>query len=944
MNDFSEIESIAVIGMSGRFPGAQSVGEFWDIVCKGQDCISHFSEEELLAEGADSELVKDDAWVGSRGVLDGIDQFEPEFFGITSGEARIIDPQHRIFLECAWEAFEDAGYDVDKMDGSVGVFAGSSLNTYLLRHVFSNPQATADFIRGFQAEGYPVLIGNDKDYLTTRVAHKLNLRGPAMSIQTACSTSLVAVVQACQSLLGYQCDAALAGGVSISFPQKRGYVYQEGAIASADGRCRAFDENATGTVFGSGCGVVLLKRYSEAQADGDAIYAIIKGAAVNNDGADKVSFSAPSVDGQAEVIALTHALAGISADTIEYVETHGTGTPLGDPIEVAALTKAFRNTTDRADYCALASVKSNVGHLEAAAGVTGLIKACLALHHRRIPPSLYYEKPNPNIDFEQSPFFVNTKLMDWPEKPHPRRAGVSSLGMGGTNAHVVLEESIKTNGLAEDPAPQLLTLSARTPASLKSACLRLAKWIEVRFDPESAADVPRMADVAYTLQTGRRAFRYRHAIASADSHHAIQRLNEYARQENALKECSEDSPQLAFLFPGQGDQRVNMGRQLYETEDLFRTIIDDCCQRLEVLLGLDLRKVLYPSPGDEDRAAEQLNRTEMAQPALFVIGYAMSRLLQSWNIVPAALCGHSIGEFTAAVLADVLSLEDGLSLVAARGRLMQEMVPGIMLATRLSEPEAREYLDESLAIAAVNARKSTVISGPAERIELLQKELENAGIASRILRTSHAFHSQMMKPAAEKFLEEVHAVRFYDAKIKICSTCTGGWINPADWKDPDYWSRQILSPVRFMDAAAAMLQVPSLIFVEIGPGSTLSKLMLQNPEKKPEHQIFTAMIPDEADRCREKLLDTVGGLWCAGITPDWELYTAIRRDSEFHCPPTRLIESVSGWRTNQLSPATQGVLLLRSQKLFPKNFPLIILRRVEPSALHWKKLFQSSWN
>ena len=490
------IESIAIIGMAGRFPGSKSVSQFWRNLLDGVESISNFTDDELLASGIDAGLLKDSTYVRARSVLEDVDLFDSGFFGFTPREAEVTDPQHRVFLECAWEALENAGYVPENYPGAIGVYAGSSLNTYLLANLCSNRKFIEELVSAFQVEGYQLLVGNDKDYLATRVSYKLNLKGPSMSVQTACSTSLVAVCQACQSLLSCQCDMALAGGVSISFPQKRGYRYQEGAIASADGHCRAFDANAQGTVFGSGVGIVVLKRLSDALNDGDTVYAVIKGSAVNNDGSSKVSYMAPSVDGQAEVIALAQALAGISADTISYVETHGTGTPLGDPIEIAGLTQAFRSTTSAKGFCAIGSLKPNVGHLEAAAGVAGLIKTALALNHKLIPPSLHYERPNPKIDFENSPFYVNTKLKEWNAGQTPRRAGVSSFGVGGTNAHAILEEAQAEKPSSQSRSAQLLLLSARTISALDAATRNLADHLQQNPDIN-------LADLAFTLQCGR---------------------------------------------------------------------------------------------------------------------------------------------------------------------------------------------------------------------------------------------------------------------------------------------------------------------------------------------------------------------------------------------------------------------------------------------------------
>ncbi len=869
MSDSPDIESIAIVGLSGRFPGASSVNEFWTNICGGQECISFFSDEELLANGADPDLMGDTAYVRARGVLSSAELFDEAFFGFTTREAEITDPQHRIFLECTWEAMEDAGYVPETIKGSVGVFAGSSLNTYLLHHVFANPVAAEDFIRGFQADGYPVLIGNDKDYLATRVAHKLDLRGPAITIQTACSTSLVAVVQACQSLLAYQCDAALAGGVSITFPQQRGYIYQDGAIASADGHCRAFDAGATGTVFGSGCGVVLLKRLSDAIDDGDTIYSVIKGAAVNNDGSEKVSFSAPGVDGQAEVVALAHALAGISADTIGYVEAHGTGTPLGDPIEVAALTQAFKTTTNRKQFCGLGSVKTNVGHLEAAAGVTGLIKASLAIDRRCIPPSLHFEKPNPDIDFESSPFYMVTQLMEWPKTMHPRRAGVSSFGMGGTNAHIVLEEAPVRVERPSISVPQIIPVSARDEDSLASACVGLGHFLQEESSSSSTFRKTDLTDIAYTLQVGRRAFPYRHAVIAKDSTEVSDLLSGFSMENEIILPCPGAQRPVAFLFPGQGVQRVNMCRGLYENESYFKGIVDGCCDELLPTIDFDLRHILYPSPVEELKAEKQLNSTALVQPALFVLGYSLAKLLINWGIHPSMLLGHSIGEFVAAVLAEIMSLEDALRLVASRGRLMQEMPKGAMLAARLSESEILPYLKNDLFVAAANAPKNTVVSGPVDSIEKLKLTLSTEGIGFRELQTSHAFHSDMMKIAAEKFLEEVRQVSLGKAKLKIISTKTGQWIEPSEWAEPEYWSRQMLEPVRFMDAAMSLLEDSSLIIFNIGPGQTLANLIRQNPAQRPGHLVVSGAPHAKKDGGHAAMLKAIGKLWCAGVEIDW---------------------------------------------------------------------------
>lgn len=855
-------EGIAIVGMAGRFPGAKNVSEFWRNLCEGKECLTTFSNEELLTTGVDPDLLKDPAYVRTRGMLEEVDLFDAGFFGFTPRDAAVTDPQQRLLLECAWQALEDGGCDPADFPGTVGVYAGSSLNTYFLANVLPRRESVEQFTRDFQVDGYNLLVGNDKDYLATRVAYKLNLHGPAITVQTACSTSLVAVCQACAGLLSRQCDLALAGGVSISFPQQRGYLYQEGAIASADGHCRVFDADANGTVFGAGVAIVLLKRLADAVADGDYIYAVIKGAAVNNDGADKVSFSAPSVNGQAEVVALAHEAAGISADTVGYVEAHGTGTPLGDPIEVAALTQAFRSTTDREHFCAIGSLKANVGHLEAAAGVTGLIKAALALKHRVIPPTPHFRRPNPKCELDTSPFYVTAELMAWKEGVGPRRAGVSSFGVGGTNAHVVMEEAPAIEMKNDSRPTQLLVLSAKTETALEKSAKNLAAHL-------ASSACPSLADVAYTLQTGRKAFPFRRVVVAKDVPDGVSKLNCSDPKSVFSGHSGPPDPPVVFMFPGQGCQYVNMGQELYRTVPVFREEVDRCAGVLQPLLGLDLRTVLYPSTGHEEIAKQQLTETGLAQPGLFVIEYALARLWISWRVQPAALVGHSVGEYVAAVLADVMSLEDALSLIAERARLMQSMPAGAMLSVRLPEAEVRPLLPNALSVAVINSTKLCVVAGPRDDIASLQRTLEDRGIACKQLQTSHAFHSPMMEPILAAFTERVRQVKLSAAQLPIVSTQTGQWIEPGDWTDPRYWARQLREAVRFADAAAVLGREPRFILLEVGPGQTLVPFVLQDPDRRKEQLAISSMPaidnPDEAP----SLLAALGRLWVAGASVNW---------------------------------------------------------------------------
>jgi acyl transferase domain-containing protein len=863
-------DGIAIVGLSGRFPGAPDVRTFWQNLCAGRESVKVWTDEELLASGATPEMLREPAFVRARGVLEGAEGFDARFFGFQPRDADLADPQQRVFLECSWEALENAGYDPGRFSGSIGVFAGASLNTYFLAQVLRSADGIQQFTQGFQVDHYPTLIGSDKDYLATRVAFKLNLRGPAVTVQSACSTSLVAVSQACASLLAYQCDMALAGGVSISFPQARGYLYQEGAIASADGHCRAFDADANGTVFGAGCGVVVLKRADEAVRDGDTIYAVIRATALNNDGSGKASYSAPSLDGQAEVIALSHALAGISADTISYVEAHGTGTPLGDPIEVSALTLAFRASTDRSGFCGLGSVKTNIGHLEAAAGVTGLIKTALALRHRLLPATLHFKRPNPNIDFAGSPFRVIRELTPWNDCPEPRRAGVSSFGVGGTNAHAVLEEAPPAVAREVGRPEVLLVLSARTPNALACSARHLAAAL-MDVPADGSDSQAWLADAAYTLQVGRARFDHRWSVAVESREAARAALEKKANADpvEAPAIVSGRVPSVVFLFPGQGAQQVNMGRGWYDAEPRFREVVDACNEELRLPLGLDLTGLVYPPAGREDEAAVQLNETRWAQPALFVVEYALARLFQHWGVQPAAVCGHSVGEYVAAVLAGVMTLPEALARVAARGRLMQEAPRGGMLAVRVGGEALEGLLPEGVSIAAYNSPKSCVVAGTQSALKALQETLESQGVAARPLPTSHAFHSAMMDGVLEPFGREVRRGTLRSAQLPIVSTMTGRWIASADWADPEYWTRQIRKPVRFSEAVQSLTETPGRILLEVGPGQALMNLAQQHSDGGRDFRVVATLPTSAGMAGRTGVLGALGQLWNAGVEPDW---------------------------------------------------------------------------
>ena len=852
---------LAIVGMAGRFPKARNLDEFWRNLCDGVEAVSFFSDDELAEAGGGSRGGPN--FVKARAVLEDADLFDAAFFGMNPKEASLTDPQHRLFLECASEALENANCDASRFAGAIGVFAGMSTNTYLAHNLDVSPALTIGSNGEFQA-----MLGNEHDYLTSRVSYKLNLRGPSLNIQTACSTSLVAVSVACQHLLTYQCDLALAGAVSVSFPQKRGYSYQEGGIMSPDGHCRPFDVASAGTVAGEGVGVVALKRLEDALKDGDAIYAVIKGFATNNDGSHKIGYTAPSIEGQADVVALAQAMAGFAPETISYIEAHGTGTPLGDPIEIEGLTRAFRLGTAAKNFCALGSVKGNIGHLDTAAGIAGLIKTALALHHKRIPPSLHFVSPNPKIDFAGSPFHVVQAVTDWKNGNGPRRAGVSSFGIGGTNAHVVLEEAAPVSETPVDSHPmQLLLLSARTKTALQVAAKNLAHHLTK--NPQA-----NLADVAYTLQTSRRAFEQRATLVCRDVADAARALETFDAKRILTGAPPKASPSIVFMFPGQGAQHVNMGRQLYETEPVFRNTVDHCCTLLVPQMGLDLRTLLFPEAEQREAATQRLKETAITQPALFVVEYALAQLWMSWGVQPAAMIGHSLGEYVAACVAGVFSLEDALTLIATRGRMMQELPAGTMLAVRLPESEVKLHLNENLALATVNAATACVVSGPSDAIETFQRQLAERNVGCIALQTSHAFHSAMMEPILAPFAERVQSIKRQPPRIPFISNVTGTWITDAQAVDPAYWAAHLRQTVRLADGLAELFKVER-VFLEVGPGQTLSSLARQHSARKAT-TLTIASLPlakSEASDL-EAMTGALGQLWISGVSPDWGKFYA----------------------------------------------------------------------
>ena len=858
------MESIAIIGMAGRFPGAENVNELWENIKNGVDSRVRFSDEKLLESGVQQSLVDNPHYVKSRCVLEDAELFDASFFGFTPREAEYTDPQHRIFLECAWEALESAGYDPETYDGAIGVFAGCGMNQYLLQNIIANHRMAA-LLSERQLQ-----VSSDKDFLATRVSYKLNLKGPSLDIQTGCSTSLVAVHIACQNLLDYQCDMALSGGAYLQLPRISGFVHSDGDMRSPDGCCRAFDADANGTVFGDGAGVIVLKRLQDAVEDRDTILAVIRSTAINNDGAHKVGFSAPSVEGQARVISMAHMMADVNPESISYIETHGTGTPLGDSIEIAALTKAFRSSTNKNGFCAIGSIKTNIGHLDAASGVTGLIKTVLSIYHKQIPQSLNYRKPKPELNIETSPFYVNTRLIEWNPVGYPRRAGVSSFGVGGTNAHAILEESPQPTTFDNQDAWQILTLSARSEAALDKATENLLRHFEQNLDTN-------LADAAYTLQVGRRHFDYRRTIICKSMDEAISALRERpANFVHAGKAVSRNSSTV-FLFTGQGSQYVGMAQELYETEASFREVIDYCANTLLQEMNLDLRDLIFTYKKAHKGATAIINQTDIAQPALFMIEYALVKLWEQYGIVPEVMIGHSIGEYVAACISGVFNLEDALRLVASRGALMQRQPGGTMISVALSEDSVKPYLNEDIELSVINSPNASVLSGDTDKIQLLEQRLQANGIKSVRLHTSHAFHSKMMEPVLEKFKSVFDNVRLEQPKSPFLSNLTGDWITPDQATSPVYWTKHIRHTIRFSDGVCKLLSDPDRIFVEVGPGNTLSSIVRQVAAHTDSHQkdpaalnIFSSLRhPKQQFSDRAFFLQTMGKLWLMGEEINW---------------------------------------------------------------------------
>ena len=878
----SNAGKIAVIGMAGRFPGADTIDQLWENLCNKIESISFFEKDEL-GPGIDPDMVNDPDYVMARGIIRDADKFDAAFFGINPNEAKIIDPQQRVFLELAWAAMENAGYDPDSCQGVVGVYAGVGDNYYYPTNLLPN----SDILK--MVGSLAVEYGNIKDYIATRISYCLNLTGPSVNVNTACSTGLSVIDAAFKALLNFECDMALAGAVDISIPQKHGFLHEVNGTFSKDGHCRPFDSRASGTLFCDGAGIVVLKRLSDALEDKDRIYAVIRSTAINNDGSNKISFLAPSVEGQSRVIAMAQVQAGVNPAQISYIEAHGTGTPIGDPIEIEALTKVFRLYTDKKQFCHIGSIKGNIGHPTNASGVAGLIKAALCLYHEKIPATLHFTNPNPNIDFADSPFKVASELIEWKRNDEPRIAGISSFGFGGTNVHAIIEEAPPvTEGRGKGKPRQLILLSAKTQTALDKMTNNLAAHLE---DDKKTS----LEDTAYTLQTGRKHFGHRRFVVARNREEAVKNLRELNPADSSTRYCDCKDPEIIFMFPGQGAQYVNMGRNLYDTEPIFQAAVDDCAQALIPYLNQDLRSIIFVDDDDENKNYDALKNTFFTQPAIFMIEYALAKLWLNWGITPDAMVGHSVGEFVCAVLSGIFKLEDALRLVALRGRLISELPGGAMLSIRKPAKEIESILPEEIQLAASNSSQLCVVSGPEPAVSDFSRRLEKENIISKRLHTSHAFHSAMMDPAVDPFIREVQKTEINPPCIPFLSTLSLEWISRTHQSDAFYWGKHMRMPVRFSEAIDQLAKKENVLFLEVGPRTTLATLIRQQIGTTQKHPVVHSLSDTAADNSEwHALSSAVGNLWLNGVTIDWQAF--YRDDLPHKVPlPTYPFEKKRYW-------------------------------------------------
>ena len=872
---------IAIIGMAGRFPAAKNIEEYWENLVAGKETISFFNDGELLETGVDPGILADPNYVKAYAILEDIEYFDSSFFGYTDAEAAVMDPQIRIFHECAWNCLEDAGCYPSTYNGLIGLYVGASPNFYWEALTLLSPG-----INMLGADSAELLM--KKDFLGGWVAYKLDLKGPAFTLSTACSTSLVAIHEACQAVLNGECDMALAGGVSVSPLNKTGYMSIEDGPFSTDGHVRAFDAGPHGIMGGSGAAVVLLKRLEDALRDRDHIYAVIKGSAINNDGVQKAGFTAPSINGQARVIKAALEMAEVEPESIGYIETHGTATELGDSVEIRALTLAFN--TDKRQYCRIGSVKTNIAHLDAAAGAAGLIKAVLCIKHGLIPPSLHFERPNPDIDFQNTPFYVNAELSPWKDENKPLRAGVSSFGLGGTNAHVILEEAPPAEPSSQSRSFQLLLLSAKTRDTLDKMTKNLGEYLKKNLlnhgNHENPINPgPILADAAYTLQTGRKSLQYRRCLVAPSLEVAIPSLCSPAGEGMEIRKAADEKPSLVLMLSGQGAIYVNMGLDLYTQEPQFRQELDHGFSILESLSGINCKDMLYPSPEEPGTAKKKMGDPRYNGALTLLFEYSLAKLIMKWGLEPRALIGYSFGEYTAASLSGVFSLQDVLKLALQRGEMMLGMPVGSMMSVSLPEQELKHRLPDDISIAAVNGPEFCIVSGPPQPIKRLRDELRTEGHDAYRLRVPRAGHSQMMLPFKDELIAHFEGIPLHTPKIPYISGLTGNWITSQQAASPQYWARHMTETIRFYDGIGRILSELNPIFVQVGSERALPLYVGMHPLKKEENLAMNLIrYEKEKDHDVSFLLNRIGELWQCGLDIDWKDFYANEKRSRISLP------------------------------------------------------------
>ncbi|MGK9389361.1 type I polyketide synthase [Bacillus sp. RK1064] len=856
MSKFTGLE-VAVVGMACRFPGAKNIHHFWDNLANGRESITFFSKEELLEAGVEKEALDHEQYVRAKGAVDQHDHFDADFFGYSQREAEVMDPQIRMFHEVAWESLEDAGYNPETYQEPIGLFGAASANLYW--------QAASMLMRtNHSSEQFAAVQLTDKDFMNTKVSYKLNLKGPSVAVDTACSSSLTAIHMAARALITGECKMALAGGVTITTPHKKGYMYQEGMIMSPDGHCRAFDEQAEGTVGGEGCGVVVLKSLKQALKDKDHIYGVIKGSAYNNDGGRKVGYTAPSIEGQSEVIKKALNISRVETESISYIEAHGTGTTLGDPVEIESLKQAFQ--TDKKQFCAIGSVKTNIGHLDSAAGIAGFIKTTLSLYHQMLPPSLHYKKPNPKIDFESSPFYVNTTPVPWTKSEQPLRAGVSSFGVGGTNVHLIMEEAPVADKPSVERDHELMVISARSKQAVQKSAEQMTSYLKEHKHVT-------LSDAAFTLQEGRKHFPYRQAFLAGPG----RTFQSAGQPQKAFQQ-----PAVVWMFSGQGAQYVNMGKDLYEKDPEFKETLQKCFAIILSLSGVEIENVLYPTTEEEFIKAEQLmQQTSYTQIILFSFEYALASKLMGLGIRPHYFIGHSIGEITAACVAGMINLEDAIRIVLKRGSLMQKMPPGEMAGVSLPADEIEHDLPEGVELSAVNSSQLSVVSGPSERLQIYLEQAEKRGASVQKLKTSHAFHTSMMAEASEQFKNVLSEITYQQGEIPILSNVTGSWLTNEQAASPDYWASHIRQPVLFSQGVETLLGLGEVVFIEVGPGHTLTQFVRRHDDYDVNKAAAVSLVrhPKEQAADDEYMKKAIGKLWSFGVEPNW---SAVRKEKALY--------------------------------------------------------------